>query len=246
MLQAENIKLQLRKGKAFFSRKYPEMKYIAYFQSYTNTYAPLAHLRSLYEAALNEDDVVGISIATRPDCINEEILDYLSELSQHYFVTLEYGIESLNDETLLKIKRGHTVQCSIDAIKKTHQRGITTCAHMILGLPGETISDMQEQADLLFSLPIDIVKLHQLQITRGTALAQDCALQRQCTLFTPEEYIELVTYYIKHAKPDTIFERFTSQSPDSLLIAPRWGLKNHEFTNLLKLRLSKTNRKNED
>lgn len=232
-LASRKIIEQLNRGKEFFSRKYPQMKYIAYFQSYTNTYGSIERLRNLYESALKVNDVVGISIATRPDCITNELLDYLEDLSRKTFVTVEYGVESLNDNTLLKINRGHNAQCSIDAIQRTHERGITTCAHMILGLPGEDNKEIIKQADLLFSLPVNIVKLHQLQITKNTTLSQNKTLQDECTLFTPEEYISIVTEYIKHARKDIIFERFTSQSPSELLIAPHWGLKNYEFTNLL-------------
>lgn len=232
-LEADNIKLQLEKGKEFFSKKYPEMKYIAYFQSYTNTYAPLPHLKALYEAALEVDDIIGLSIATRPDCVNDELLDYLSLLSERTFLTMEYGVESLNDHTLLNINRGHNVNCSIEAIRKTHEKGINVCAHMILGLPNESKDEIIRQADVLSTLPVDIIKLHQLQITKNTILANDESLKSQCTLFSPEEYIDIVSEYIRHTRRDIVFERFTSQSPSELLIGPRWGLKNHEFTNLL-------------
>lgn len=237
-LEAENIRQQLIRGKEFFSRKYPEMKYIAYFQSYTNTYAPLHRLKALYEAALSVEDVVGISIATRPDCVSEELLDYLGELSKRTFLTMEYGVESLNNETLRLINRGHDAECSINIIKGTHARGITVCAHLILGLPDEDEAEILRQCDIVNSLPIDILKLHQLQICRGTLLEKDLELQSRCTLFTPESYISLLCKYIKKLRPEIILERFTSQSPADLLIAPRWGLKNFEFTNLLEKTLS--------
>ena len=232
-ISAENILEQLIKGKSFFAKKYPEMKYIAYFQSYTNTYAPLHQLKTLYETAASAEDIVGISIATRPDCISDELLDYLENLSKRTFLTVEYGVESLNDDTLKKINRGHNSACSIKAIESTHNRGITTCAHIILGLPGETTQEILRQADILCHLPVDIIKLHQLQITKNTILSNDEELKKECTLYTPDEYISIITEYIKHARKDIVFERFTSQSPSELLIAPRWGLKNHEFTNLL-------------
>lgn len=238
-LEAENIRSQLRCGKQFFDRKYPDMKYIAYFQSFTNTYGPIARLRTLYEAALSEKDVVGISIATRPDCVSEETLDYLETLSKRTFLTMEYGVESLNDRTLKIINRGHDSSCSINIIRNTHARGITTCAHLILGLPDEDEEEILRQADIVNSLPIDILKLHQLQITRGTLLEKDVDLQKRCTLFSPEEYIRLIGKYIRILRPEIVLERFTSQSPSDLLIAPRWGLKNHEFTDLLEKYLSR-------
>lgn len=237
-LEVDNIRRQLRRGKQFFDRKYPDMKYIAYFQSFTNTYGPIARLKVLYEAALNEKDVVGISIATRPDCVSDETLDYLETLSKKTFLTMEYGVESLNDKTLQIINRGHDSSCSINIIRNTHARGITTCAHLILGLPDENEDEILRQVDIVNSLPIDILKLHQLQITRGTLLEKDVNLQKRCTLFSPEEYIQLIGKYIKKLRPEIVLERFTSQSPSDLLIAPRWGLKNYEFTNLLEKHLS--------
>lgn len=237
-LETDNIRRQLRRGKQFFDRKYPDMKYIAYFQSFTNTYGPIARLKALYEAALNEKDVVGISIATRPDCVSDETLDYLETLSKKTFLTMEYGVESLNDKTLQIINRGHDSSCSINIIRNTHARGITTCAHLILGLPDEDEEEILSQVDIVNSLPIDILKLHQLQITRGTLLEKDVNLQKKCTLFSPEEYIQLIGKYIKKLRPEIVLERFTSQSPSDLLIAPRWGLKNYEFTNLLEKHLS--------
>lgn len=237
-LTTENIKSQLEKGKEFFSRKYPEMKYIAYFQSYTNTYDDIEALKQMYEAALSVPDVVGISIATRPDCVSDELLDYLEELSHRTFLTMEYGVESLNDKTLKIINRGHTSECSINIIRNTHARGIIVCAHLILGLPGESREEILRQEEIINSLPIDFLKLHQLQITKGTILEHRPDLIEQCTLYTPEEYIDLVVEYLSHLRSDIIIERFTSQSPAELLVAPRWGLKNYEFTNLLNKRLA--------
>lgn len=238
LLTTENIKSQLEKGKEFFSRKYPEMKYIAYFQSYTNTYDDVEALKQMYEAALSVPDVVGISIATRPDCVSDELLDYLEELSHRTFLTMEYGVESLNDETLKIINRGHTSECSINIIRNTHARGIIVCAHLILGLPGESREEILRQEEIINSLPIDFLKLHQLQITKGTILEHRPDLIEQCALYTPEKYIDLVVEYLSHLRSDIIIERFTSQSPAELLVAPRWGLKNYEFTNLLNKRLA--------
>ena len=237
-LSADNIRRQLEAGKEFFSRKYPEMKYIAYFQSYTNTYGDIETLKQLYEAALSVDDVIGISIATRPDCVSDELLDYLEELSHRTFLTMEYGVETFNDDTLRIINRGHSSECSINIIRNTHARGITVCAHLIFGLPGEGRDEILRQVEIVNSLPIDILKLHQLQITKGTILEHRPDLIAQCTLFTPEEYIDLLVEYIPRLRDDIVIERFTSQSPAELLIAPRWGLKNHEFTNLLSQRVN--------
>ena len=234
----ESITQQLEAGKQFFARKYPEMKYLAYFQAYTNTYASTDHLRQLYEEALSVKDVVGIVIGTRPDCISDELLDYLEELNQRSFLIVEYGVESANDETLQRINRGHTFEQSRVAIEKTHQRGILTGAHIILGLPGENAQENLRQAPVLSSLPIDILKIHQMQIIRDTRLAEEFE-QSPFHIYSVDEYIKLIANYIQRLRKDLILERFVSQSPKELLIAPQWGLKNHEFTDLLNNYLKK-------
>ena len=223
---------QLNDGKDFFARKYPDMKYLAYFQAFTNTYAPLHHLKALYEEALAVDDIMGIVIGTRPDCISNELLDYLALLNTQTMVVMEYGIESTNDSTLKFINRGHNFECARKAIMDTAERGITTCAHLILGLPGEDRADILTQADIISELPIDILKLHQMQVIKGTRLA-DLYHSNPFHIFDIEEYIKLVTEYVKRLRPDITIERFASQSPADMLIAPRWGLKNHELTNLI-------------
>ena len=233
----ESITEQIERGKEFFSKKYPDMKYLAYFQAYTNTYAPLAELQRMYEEALSVKDVVGIVIGTRPDCVEDALLDYLEQLNKRTFIIVEYGIESANDETLRKIRRGHTFACSRDAIERTHARGILTCGHIILGLPGEDAAESLRQAPLISSLPLDFLKIHQLQIVKGTALAMQYA-QQPFHLYTVEEYINLIIKYISLLRKDLIFERFISQCPPEILIAPKWGLKNYEFTNLLNNRLA--------
>ena len=227
-----SITQQLEAGKQFFARKYPEMKYLAYFQAYTNTYASIDRLRQLYEEAFNMKDVVGIVIGTRPDCISDELLDYLEDLNRRTFLIVEYGVESANDETLQRINRGHTFEQSHLAIEKTHQRGILTGAHIILGLPGEDAQENLRQAPIISSLPIDILKIHQMQIIRGTRLAAEFE-RNPFHIYDIDEYISLIANYIQRLRKDLVLERFVSQSPKDLLIAPQWGLKNHEFTDLL-------------
>lgn len=229
---AKSIREQIQTGKDFFARKYPTMRYLAYFQAYSNTYAPLDTLRRRYEEALSQDGVVGIVIGTRPDCVTEETLDYLEELSRSTFVIVEYGIESVDNATLKRINRGHTFECSRDAIIATHERGILTGGHIILGLPGETAEDNIRQAAETSALPLDILKLHQLQIIRGTQLAEDY-LSKPFKLYTADEYIDVCIRYIERLRKDLVLERFVSQSPADMLIAPKWGIKNHEFTNRL-------------
>jgi len=231
---------QLRDGKEFFSRKYPDMKYLAYFQAHTNTYGNIDRLKSLYEEALSCDDVVGIVIGTRPDCVDNELLDYLDRLSHHTFVLIEYGIESANDNTLRYINRSHTFDCARKAVEATASRGIVTGAHIILGLPGEDENESLRQAPIISSLPIDILKIHQMQIVRDTRLAEIYA-EKPFHVYTVDEYIHLIGTYIQRLRPSLVLERFVSQSPADLLIAPKWGLKNYEFTNLLNNYLKENN-----
>ena len=232
----KSITEQLEEGKTFFSRKYPDMKYLAYFQAYTNTYAKVELLRQMYEEALQVEDVVGIVIGTRPDCVSDELLDYLEALNRHTFVLVEYGIESANDETLKRINRGHDFACCRDAVERTHARGILTGAHIIIGLPGEDAAESLRQAPIISSLPIDILKIHQMQIIKGTRLAQEYA-EHPFHVYTVEEYIDVIVKYIRLLRKDLVLERFVSQSPKELLVAPKWGLKNYEFTNLLNNKL---------
>lgn len=234
--RGKSITQQLEEGKAFFAKKYPEMKYLAYFQAYSNTYAPLEELKRKYEEALAVDDVVGLVIGTRPDCVSDEALDYLQQLNQHTFLIVEYGIESANDNTLRRINRGHTFDCSRQAIIKAHQRGIITCGHIILGLPGEDEEEMIHQASTISQLPLDIIKLHQLQIIKGTPLAKEYEAH-PFHVFSAEEYVNLVIRYVSQLRNDLVLERFVSQSPPNMVIAPKWGLKNHEFTDLLNKRI---------
>jgi radical SAM domain protein len=229
----------LQEGKYFFAHKYPEMKYLAYFQAYTNTYAELEGLKRKYEEALKVDGVVGLVIGTRPDCMPEGLLHYLEELNKHAFLMVEYGIESTCDKTLQRINRGHTYAETVEAVERTAACGILTGGHIILGLPGETHETMVEQAGILSRLPLSTLKIHQLQLIRGTRMAHEYAeVPDDFHLFTEvDEYIDLVIDYIEHLRPDMVVERFVSQSPKELLIAPDWGLKNYEFVARLQKRM---------
>jgi radical SAM protein (TIGR01212 family) len=229
---------QLVEGKQFFARKYPEMKFLAYFQAYTNTYAELEELKRKYEEALQVKDVVGIVIGTRPDCMPDTLLDYLEELNQRTFLIVEYGVESTDNDTLKRINRGHTFEVAEEAIRKTAARGIRVGAHIILGLPGETNDQLIKQAGVLSALPLTTLKLHQLQLIKGTRMAHEFEMQPEdFHLYSADEYIDLVIDYVEHLRPDIVLERFVSQSPKELLIAPDWGLKNHEFTDKVKKRM---------
>lgn len=234
----KSVTQQLEEGKQFFARKYPAMKYLAYFQAYTNTYAELDRLVSLYEEALRVPDVVGLVIGTRPDCMPDNLLDYLEELNRRTFLIVEYGVESANDETLLRINRGHTFRQSCEAICRTAERGIRVGAHVILGFPWEPFDELMRQAEEIGRLPLTTLKLHQLQIIRGTQLAREYA-EHPWAVPTAEEYIDLVLHYISRLPYGLVMERFVSQSPPEMVIAPQWGLKNHEFANLLRNRIAK-------
>ena len=226
----KSISQQLEEGKQFFSKKYPDMKYLAYFQAYTNTYAGIDELKEKYEEALGVADVVGLVIATRPDCVNDALLDYLQELSKRTFILVEYGIESVFDRTLTRINRGHDFLTTAEAIMKTAQRGLPVGGHVILGLPGETKDDILREAEILSELPLTTIKLHQLQLIKGTRMAEEFAECPEDFLrMTADEYVDLIVDFIRHSRSDLIFERFVSQSPASLLAVPGWGLKNYEF-----------------
>jgi len=227
----KSITQQLEEGKQFFSHKYPDMKYLAYFQAYTNTYGELNDLKQKYEEALQVAGVVGLVIGTRPDCMPDSLLSFLEALNKDCFLLVEYGIESTNDTTLKRINRGHTYMDTVDAVERTAGRGILTGGHVILGLPGETPERIINQAQQLSQLPLATLKMHQLQLIRGTRMAREYETNPQdFHLFEVDEYINLVVEYIQHLRPDIVLERFVSQSLKELLIAPDWGLKNYEFT----------------
>ncbi|MBV5314228.1 MAG: TIGR01212 family radical SAM protein [Prolixibacteraceae bacterium] len=227
----KSVTTQLNEGIAFFTRKYNSMKFLAYFQSYSNTYAPLENLKLLYEEALLHPDVLGLVIATRPDCLTVEILDYLQELADKYYIMLEFGIESHLNSSLDWMNRGHSFEESVWALEETARRNIHNCAHLILGLPGETETDWLNQAKVISQLPVENLKLHQLQIHKGTRMYQEYRQNPESfQMFTVDGYLDLMVSYLELLNPEIVVERFVSEAPDELLVAPRWGLKNFEFT----------------
>lgn len=235
-----SVSEQLEQGKAFFGRKYPEMKYLAYFQAYTNTHSDdIDRLVGLYREALEVTDVVGLIIGTRPDCMPQPLLDRLTQLPG--WVMVEYGAESASDETLVRVNRCHTWADTADAVRRTHEAGLPCGLHLIMGLPGENEATMLATIDRVNELPVDTVKIHQLQLIRGTRMARDVESGLyDIPRFTAEEYIELCVKLLRRLRPDIAVERFVSQSPPELLIYPRWKLKNYQFTNLLHKRLMET------
>lgn len=237
-LPQKSISQQIEEGIIFFKKKYPDQKYIAYFQSYTNTYAPLESLKAMYEEALSCTHVEGIAIGTRPDCVDDDLLDYLAELNNRALVIVEYGVESTSDLTLQRINRGHDYACAVNAIQQTAARGIQVVAHLILGLPGEDRDLMMTHAQRLSSLPLTGLKLHQLQLIKGTRMAQEyIQSSSEFRLLKADEYIDLVIDFLEYLNPAIHVERFVSQSPKELLIAPDWGLKNYEFADRLRKRI---------
>lgn len=234
-----SVTSQLQQGIAFFAKKYNSMKFLAYFQAYTNSYAPLNDLKRLYEEALQHPEIVGLVISTRPDSLNEDLLDYLAELSKKVYVMVELGLESHLDRTLDSINRGHSFAESVWALEETTKRGINNCAHLILGLPGESREELLEQARVVSRLPVKNLKLHQLQIHKGTVMAKQFREKPESFhLYSAEEYTELVVDYLELLNPEIIVERFISQAPADLLIAPKWGLKNFEFVAKVEKRLA--------
>lgn len=234
----KSITQQLVEGKGFFSKKYPEMKYLAYFQAYTNTYGSVEEIMSKYEEALSVKDVVGLVIGTRPDCMPDELLDYLEDINRRAFLVVEYGIESVYDDTLVRINRGHTHEATVSAVRKTAERGIVTGGHVILGLPNESREQILDEARILSELPLTTLKLHQLQLIKGTRMAEEFFEDSSdFHLFTPNEYIDLVIDFVERLNPNIVLERFVSQSPASLLAIPGWGLKNYEFVDMVRKRM---------
>ncbi|MGD0582126.1 MAG: TIGR01212 family radical SAM protein [Bacteroidales bacterium] len=218
---------QLRRGIDFLKHRYRSPRgYLAYFQAYSNTYAPLNSLRGLYEEALSFPGIAGLIIGTRPDCVDAEKLDYFAELSKKYFLVVEYGVESCYDETLRHINRGHTFLQAQDAISMTASRNIKTGAHFILGLPGESYDDMMNQAGIISELPIDSVKFHQLQIVKGTKMEKEYQLNPgNFNLFAFDEYVEFFVRFLERLNPSIVVERFTGEAPPSKLAVQNWGKK---------------------
>ena len=199
----KSVTRQLEEGKQFFAHKYPDMKYLAYFQAYTNTYAEFEGLKRKYEEALSVDGVVGLVIGTRPDCMPDPLLRYLEELNEHTFLLVEYGIETTRDVTLKRINRGHTYADTVETVNRTAACGILTGGHVILGLPGETHDEIIAQAAELSRLPLTTLKMHQLQLIRGTKMAREFECRPEdFHLFSVDEYIDLVIDYVEHLRPD--------------------------------------------
>lgn len=222
---SKSITQQIDEGIEFHAVRYRRAdRYLAYFQAFSNTHAPLDKLEKLYTEALANPKIIGLVIGTRPDCVDEQRLDYFQELSKKYYIALEYGVESCYNKTLELINRGHNFEKSVWAIEETHRRGIKTGAHIIFGLPGESREEMMAEAAILSKLPLNTIKFHQLQIIKGTTME----LQYQqnpsmFNLFGMEEYFNFMVDFLEQLNPNFVVERFTGEAPPRYLATPPWG-----------------------
>ena len=227
----QSITAQLDHGLDFLRRRYPgTQRYMAYFQSYSNTYGDFERLRACYEEALAHPAISGLAIGTRPDCLADNVLDYLAELARSAIIELEIGVESCNDAALARVNRGHTFATSVDAINRAAARGLEVTAHLLLGLPGESKDSMLDGARQLSALPIHALKLHQLQVVRGTVLARDWQRNPESVpLLGEAECICLLADFIERLSPRILLQRVGSEVPPSQKLAPEWNVRLSEL-----------------
>lgn len=236
----KSVSQQIWEGIKFHKRRYNEaVSYLAYFQAYTNTYASIDTLKKKYEEALSIPGVIGLIIGTRPDCINQENLGYLKELSKKCYLAVEYGIESCYNKTLKRINRGHSFEDAVSAVERTAALEINTGAHFIFGLPGETREEMLNQVDVISGLPLKTVKFHQLQIIKGTLMEKEFQKSPDdFELFTWEEYLDFFIKFLERLNPAFVVERFTGEAPPRFLTGAGWGKKRtDQIVNLIEKRL---------
>jgi uncharacterized protein len=235
------VSQQINDGIAFLRKKYHAEKFIAYFQAYTNTYGPYARLKQLYDEALDHPDVVGLSVGTRPDCLDDDVLDLLADYARTRQVWIELGLQSMHDATLERINRHHDVATFVDAARRIRQRpGLRLCAHIILGLPGETPGMMLASAPFLSDLGIHGIKIHLLHVLRDTRLEQLLA-DGEIQLFSLDEYVSLVCDYLELLDPGIVIQRLTADGPADLLVAPRWALEKKKTLDRIEKELLKRN-----
>jgi len=223
----KSVSQQIAEGIEFLKRRYKTRKYIVYFQPYSNTYASLTRLQALYEEALKHPGVIGLTIGTRPDCIDEDKLNYLTQLARDYDITIEYGLESMRDETLKRINRGHDFQSYLEALTMTAGRGLKVCTHIIIGFPWETRNIWYQEAEILSGLQMDFLKIHQLHIVKDTVMAAQY-IREPFRLLSYHEYVETMVGFLERLSPEIIIQRLFGEAPLHTLLAPRWGLRNSE------------------
>ncbi len=239
--QGLSITEQIIRAKKSLAKRYKARKFIAYFQSFTNTYAPVSLLKSLYDEALKQSDMVGLSVATRPDCIDEQILDLLHSYLVNHLVWIEYGLQSSHEKTLDRINRGHGVSDFIRTVRLTNDRKLNSCVHIILGLPGEDRAMMLETAKFLSHLPIQGVKIHLLYVIRGTELE---TIYRKGGLrcLEREEYVGLVTDFLELLPPHMVIQRITGDPSGKELVAPLWAEEKTDNIQLIREKLEREDR----
>lgn len=241
---AKSITQQIDEGIEFHRNRYRTAhRYLVYFQSYSNTYAPLERLKAVYGEALRHPDIVGIVVGTRPDCVDEETLDYLAEVARDRYVAVEYGIESTRDATLRAVNRGHDFAAAEQAVRMTAGRGLAVGGHFILGLPGETDAMLLDQTARINALPLTTVKFHQLQVFRGTAMAAEYdAHPERFRFWTLDAYLDLFVEILRRLRPDLVVERFASEAPPRYHYGRNWGLvRNEQLLSMLEKRLERRN-----
>jgi radical SAM protein (TIGR01212 family) len=227
---------QIRQGRRFGEKRYHAKKFIAYFQSFSNTYAPVSRLKTLYDEAVLQKGVVGLSVATRPDCISPEILDLLCEYRKDFLVWIEYGLQSAHDTTLSSINRGHDAACFEEAVRRTTERQLSVCAHVVLGLPGETREMMLQTASFIAGLGVQGVKIHQLYVVRGTPL-ESLYRRGEYRGLKRDTYVNLAVDFLERIPPDMVIQRLTGDPVPSELVAPEWSREKTENLNLIRRRL---------
>jgi radical SAM protein (TIGR01212 family) len=230
--RGESLEEQILRGMNWAGKKYRASKFIAYFQSFTNTYAPIAQLRDLYDRALKHEGMVGLSVGTRPDCLDEEILGLLAAYQEKVLVWLELGLQSAHDATLLKINRGHDVACFDRAVAGARDKGLNVCAHVILGLPGETRKMMMDTARHLGDLAVEGVKIHALYVVKGTLLA-GIHEQGGYRCLERKEYADLLLDFLERLPPSMVIQRLTGDPVPAELLAPLWVREKTETLNLI-------------
>jgi len=237
MKKGLSVTVQIMKGKEFLGKRYKAEKFIAYFQSFSNTYGTYEKLKGLYEEALAIDDIVGLSIGTRPDCIDESTLTMLQGYTKDYLIWIEYGLQSIHDRTLAFINRGHDVKCFKMAVEKTRKRGIKICTHVILGLPFEDRDDMLATAEAVAAMGIDGIKIHLLYVIKGTRM-EKLYLEGRYRCLGQEEYTDLVCDFLELLPPDMVIQRLTGDPHPAELVAPEWSLRKNETISLIKKALA--------
>jgi radical SAM protein (TIGR01212 family) len=231
---------QIKTGIEYLKKRFKAEKFIIYFQAYTNTYDKTEKLERIYREALEYDGVVGLAVGTRSDCVDEEKIKLFENLSRDWFITVEYGIESIYDRTLKLMNRGHNYQSVLNAIRITKDRGIHIGAHIIVGFPGETQDEMLRMADEMSNLGIDFLKIHNLHIVRNTPLAR-MYMKEPFRLFTYEEYLDFISRFLERLSPKIVLERLFTDTPQDLLIAPIWNKTHAEILRGIDMELQRKN-----